>query len=186
MWCIRLSIFPGRRRSTWGRGSWLQGLGSLSRPGRWMGLWKARFRWNEFGHFWLKTIRLLGFIIFFLMTMLQLNALSRGFNGLKWVIDAAPVTILLIFLQRCVYFVLIPPALQQLFNFTWTQTTGEFLFRPALTVPGVCIFDTEEVTQRFPFHSHTQAANEQHTEPRGCLSHVVRTRSCGSAAAPQA
>lgn len=120
------------------------------------------------------------------MTMLQLNALSRGFNGLKWVIDAAPVTILLIFLQRCVYFVLIPPALQQLFNFTWTQTTGEFLFRPSLTVPGVCIFDTEEVTQRFPFHSHMQAANEQHTESRGCLSHGVWTRSCGSAAAPQA
>lgn len=88
--------------------------------------------------------------------MLQLNALSRGFDGLKWVIDDAPVTILLIFLQRCIYFVLIPPALQQYFSFAWTQTTGEFLFRPTLTVPGVCIFDMEEVTQRFPFHLHTQ------------------------------
>lgn len=46
------------------------------------------------------------------MTMLQLSALSRGFDCLNQLIDEVTVTILLIFLHGYVWFVLMCPALQ--------------------------------------------------------------------------
>lgn len=77
------------------------------------------------------------------MTMLQLSALSRGFDCLNWLIDEECVTILLIFLRSYVWFVLICPALQKLFGFAWAQRNGGFLFMPTLTVPWVCILNME-------------------------------------------
>lgn len=75
--------------------------------------------------------------------MLQLSALSRGFDCLNWLSDEVTVTILLIFLHSYVWFVLISPALQKLFGFAWAQRNGGFLCMPTLTVPWVCILIME-------------------------------------------